>query len=520
MSTEKWFLVTNTENLEYYFDCNMIVESQAFEKNSYVCDIQAKRPIGYLVISAQSNLSEAIKEATTEDPNLIACLIEIDLQVINLKTAYARDLNGSYRLVSSEMLEDLSIDELLIPSPLPISVIKSIVLRDVKIKNEYEKNISSSFGQFSKNYFLHNSKLFEAKKKSDLSAALSQDLLTTDVSPAINTGLQDIPAILIDYQKAFSLGGALSLAYYQTKNGRKSCDLFKYLINDDNSATSTNEHLSSLKNWVNNPNPSSDLDLFFKQILDISSTESDFGTIQYYLLQYFENKNETPEKYSKVSGLAKRLRQIIEKTYDGDLNSYFKKLINHYESEGIGNSKPYLLISMIFIRDHIETALKFYHEDFTEDDYFLIATFYGLFRGIKRTPTRIRQILHLRDWVSHQMAQFLSKQIGSQVQFIKTPQPPILIHEKHIKTTTNTKAQDKLQTLLSHLKINENDVLIWLLNTKGEYTVKGSTISFSTRPKLTADIQHDRLEKAIQLNTIKLENELCDINRLLEILEA
>lgn len=520
MSKDKWFLVTNTENLEYYFDCNMLVEIQAFGKNSYVRDIQAKRPIGYIIISAQSNLSEAIKEATSEDPNLIACLIEIDLHGIKFNKAYARELNGFYRSVSCEKLEELSIDELLIPSPLPISIIKNIVLKDVKDKNHCEKNISSSFGKFSKNYFLHNSKLFETKKKLGLPDELGQDLLSTGVIPAVNNGLQDIQPIFIDYQRAFSVGGALSLAYYQTKNGRKSCDLFKYLVNEDNSVTSTNEHLSSLKNWVYKPHPSSDLDLFFKQVLDISSAESDFGTIQHYLLQYFENKNETPEKYSKVSGLAKRLRQIIEKTYDGDLNSYFRKLINHYESEGMSNSKPYLLISMIFIRDHIETALKFYHEDFTEDDYFLIATFYGLFRGIKRVPTRIREILHLRDWVSHQMAQFLSNQIGSQVQFTKTPESLILIHEKHIKTTTNTKAQDKLQRLLSHLKINEDDVLIWLLNTKGEYTVKGSTISFASRPKLTADIQHDLLEKAIQLNTIKLENELCEINRLLEILEA
>lgn len=517
MITEKWFLVTNTENLKYYFDCNMIVERQAFEKDSYLIDIQAKRPIGHIVISAQSNLSEALKEATTEDPNLVACLLEIDLQVIKCNTAYARHMDGAYHLVSTEMLESLLIDELLIPSPLPIGVIKSIVLKDAKNKNYCDKDFSFSFGPFSKNFFSCNAKLFKDDKRPGLLSSPGPDLLAAGIIPG--TGLQNVPPIEIDYSRAFSFGGALSLTYYQTKNGRKSCDLFKYLIDEVNLETSSYEYLSSLKNWIHNPHPISDLDVFFKQILDISSTESDFGTIQHYLLQYFENKNEIPERFHKVSGLAERLRQIVERTYGGDLNSFFKKLIEYFESKDSGSSKPYLLISMIFIRDHIETALKFYHEDFTEEDYFLIATFYGLFRGVRQTPTKIRKIVHLREWVSHQMVQFLSKRIGSHVKFSREPKLPILIHEKHIKTTSSVKAQDKLQILLSHLKINENESLVWLLQTKDEYTVKGGTIIFSNRPKLTAEIRHEYLEKAIQLNTIKLEKELCDFNKLLEILE-
>lgn len=510
MSATKWFLITNTENLKYYFDCNMIVERQAFTGNSYLCDIQSQRPKGYITICSQSNLSEALELAVSEDSNLDACIAEIELKLLSSNAVHVRNNHGLYELPSLGQIDDYDIDEILLPAPLPIGAIKNVILKDSKTSGRLKCEFERQFGEFPTKFFLNNSKLFNQKKQPITSAGFVSDMYVS------GNNLQDISEITIDYQKAFAFGGALSLAYYQTKNGRLSCHLFKQLIDYDY-GESNNKHLSALKCWATGSECLNDLDIFFNRILDITASEGDFGTIQHDLLNAFEHKEGIPEAYLKVSGLAKRLRQIVERTYEDDLDTYFAKLISHYENEEAGSSKPYLLISMVFIRDHIETALKFYHEDFSEEDYFLIATFYGLFRGIKRTPQVIRSVSGLREWVSHQMVSLLHRRTGDRLELIKGPGQPPLLFDKFIKDSINPKAQDNLQQFVSYIGLDEGDVLSWVLNTKDEYIVKGNAIKFSSRPKLTAQVDYENLERMMQIATIKDAKELFNFNKVLSI---
>ncbi len=90
MSANKWFLVTNTENLKYYFDCNMMVERQAFEGNAYLRDIQAERPKGYITLNDQTNLTDALELSISEDPNLESCIVEVDLSGLESASVYGR----------------------------------------------------------------------------------------------------------------------------------------------------------------------------------------------------------------------------------------------------------------------------------------------------------------------------------------------------------------------------------------------------------------------------------------------
>ncbi len=512
MSTTKWFLVTNTENLKYYFDCNMIVERQAFEGNSYLCDIQVKRPKGYITVCSQRNLSEALDLAVSEDSNLDACVAEIDMLSISSNAIYACNSHGLYELISSDQIEKLEPNEVMLPAPLPIGAIKNIVFEDSKTSVSLKSELEQQFGEFPKKFFLANTKLFNTSVQPNMSSSLTTDMLVEGIQ------VQEISDVEVDYQKAFAYGGALSLAYYQTKNGRLSCELFKQLIDGDcDSSHSVNKHLSSLRRWVTNAESQSDLDLFLKKVLDIATSEGDFGTIHHDLLSSFEHKDGIPEAYLKVSGLAKRLRQLIERTYEGDLDTYFAKLIDHYENEEVGSSKPFLLVSMIFVRDHIETALKFYHDDFLEEDYFLIAAFYGLFRGVKRSPQVIRMVSELREWVSHQMVSLSHRATGERLELLKSPSQPPLLFQKFIKDTASPKAQDNLQKFISHMGLDEDAVLSWGLNTRGEYTVKGNTIKFSSRPKLTAQVDYENLESMMQIATIKDAKELFNFNNVLGI---
>ncbi|MCB0739115.1 MAG: hypothetical protein KDC92_16515, partial [Bacteroidetes bacterium] len=77
MTSSRWFIATNTENLKFFYDCGLIVDRQAFPNKSYMHDMQAERPKGFLPCLSEDNLSEALKLAKSEDENLIACLVEI-----------------------------------------------------------------------------------------------------------------------------------------------------------------------------------------------------------------------------------------------------------------------------------------------------------------------------------------------------------------------------------------------------------------------------------------------------------
>lgn len=513
MSANKWFLVTNTENLKYYFDCNMIVETQAFEGDAYLRDIQAERPKGYITLNDQTNLTDALELSVSEDPNLESCIVEVDLSGLESASIYGRVSEQQYEFGSLDQILRSDVDEILIPAPLPIGIIKTVFLKNAKASDLLKSELTRQHGELPPKYITQNAKLFKSGKQGSLPSELDIDSSVSCIS------LADIADIALDYKKAEALGGALSLTYYQTKNGRLSCELFNKFVGER-----SEEHpswtITAFQNWLVDANHTNELDSFYKRVLDIASSETDFGTIQHDLLNSFENKDGIPDAYTKVAGLAKRLRQLVDRTYEGDLDTYFAKLINHYESEEEGGSKPFLLISIIFVRDHTETALKFYHESFTEEDYFLVAAFYGLFQGIKRVPERVRSVSGLRNWVSHHMVGLLHKTTGARVIIQKTPVQPPLIYQKYIKDTPSSKLQDNLQKFISYMEMEEQEVLSWELNTKEEYRVKGSAITFSTRPKLVAKVLSSNFERSMRHKTIKDADELFDMNEALDIFKA
>ena len=132
MSANKWFLVTNTENLKYYFDCNMIVEMQAFEGDAYLRDIQAERPKGYITLNDQTNLTDALELSVSEDPNLESCIVEVDLSGLESASVYGRVFEKQYEFGSLDQILRSDVDEILIPAPLPIGIIKTVFLKNAK----------------------------------------------------------------------------------------------------------------------------------------------------------------------------------------------------------------------------------------------------------------------------------------------------------------------------------------------------------------------------------------------------
>jgi hypothetical protein len=516
MTSKRWFIVTNTDNLKFFYDCGLIVDEQAFPNNSYMHDMQAERPKGLIPCFSMDNLSDALRSAKRDDENLIACLVEIELKNIKFEQIYIQTGQrkpNEFEVVNEEDFTKLDTIEVLLPSPLPLNCIKNIFLNDTKTQKVVAQEFSLAFGEFPAKFFNSNAKLFKEQVSSKDELELDSGLSVEAVK------LEDIPDRNLNYTKTFSYGGALSLGFYQTKNGRLSSELFEAFASNE-LEKDENCHLRPLVNWVLNHESESDLAIFYSLMFNIVSAEDDLGTIRYDLLKLFENKEQLPPGYAHVSGLAVRLRQLVERTYEDDLDTYFSKLIEAYESKAKGASKIFLLISMVFIRDHSETLLKFYHEQFSEEDYFLLAVFFGLMSGTGETPLLIRKIEGLRDWVSFKMAKLMHCSYPSKIVFDKGPSSPALIHKKYLKKSSVPKRQDALQGFCSRLKIDEEEVIAWTLTPKDEYKVKPGVITFSSRPSLYAEVDNERLEKLMLVNSIKNMDDLFDFNEVFNMFKG
>jgi hypothetical protein len=515
MTSKRWFIVTNSDNLKFFYDCGLVVDRQAFPTNSYMHDMQAERPKGFLPCFSIDNLTDALKAAKREDENLITCLVEIELKNVNFESVYVQTCQrkkGEFENISADAFPTIDAVEVLLPAPLPLNCIKNILLSDAKKQKTIVHDFTSAFGEFPPKLFNNNPKLFKELKSPTTDLELEADLNGETFAQ------EEINDRELNYSKAFAYGGALALSFYQTKNGRLSCELFEAFANNT-LEKKEHSHLLQMIKWVfNNPNES-ELSVFYSLIFNLIVGEDDLSTVRYDLLKLFENKEKLPPAFAHVSGLAVRLRQLVERTYEDDLDVYFSKLIEHYEAKEKGSSKNYLLISMIFVRDHSETMLKFYHEKFTEEDYFLLAVFFGLIKGMSKMPLEIRKIDGLRDWVSFKMVELMHCSHPSSVTFEKGSSSPVLIHNKFFKKTSVPKKQDALQAFCSFLGIEEQEIITWLLTPKDEYKVKSGNIIFSKRPPLFAEVNNEQLEHLMLLKSIKETDELFDFNEALEILK-
>jgi len=519
MTSQRWFIATNTDNLKFFYDCGMIVDKQAFPNSSYMHDIQAERPTGFLPCFSMNNLSTALKSARREDENLIACLVEIEFSNIRLEQVYAQNRKrktgefDSAEGAALALLEEAV--EVLLPSPLPLSCIKNIFLSDAKVKKAVAQEFGLAFGEFPTKFFNTNAKLFKDQKPQgeDL------ELETEQNNPPI-VQLEEIPEREINYAKAFAYGGALNLSFYQTKNGRLSSDLFEAFA-CNKLDTDECSHLLPLVSWVLNKENENELALFYSSIFDLVAAEDDLDTVRYDILKLFENGEGFPQGFEKpFKRLAVTLKEIVDRTNADDLHVHLSNLIEGSKLKEKWSSKIYFLISMIFVRDHSETLLKFYHEKFTEEDYFLLAVFFGLIKGIGTTPLDIRKIEGLRDWVSFKMVKLIHDDYPSSIFFEKGPSSPVLIHKKYVKRTSVPMRQDALQKFCSFIEVDESEVIGWTLTPKDEYKVKSGAITFSKRPSLYANVDHERLENLMIIKSIKETDKIFDFNKSFDIFKG
>ena len=517
--SKKWYIATNTENLTHFINYGLIIDKQGFA-NSYLIDAMHDVPMGYIPCFATGSLFPALERAKKEDKNLTCCLLELDIKqigetmscggLVQADNPIAYQQQDSIRkLANSE-----NINCILLPAPLPLSFLGKIILQDAKtmkvIQNSYEKKHSAKAG-----FFKSQPNLFkEPKNREDDNLQLDK-LESWELEPR-----------KINYNQVFSYGGALGLLYYQTKNGRESTEIFKKftrLIMDNYNTTSTNNISNIIKPFkdylLNSQIEKNDIDDLYKLIIDKLVNISDIGEARHFLLSALNNIDISEKYNSKCNSLAKRLEAIVEGTIELDAKSIFESIINKAYADDMEFKFITLLITMFFLRGNVETMLKYYHADFSENHYSLLAIFFGITYGIVNIPNEIRQNYELSAWLSYKMAEYAHHIYGNSIINFKEPEKPKLIYDNFIKakTTQDYKLQNFYEWLSMDFYKREDDqkqnLVKWEVPFKGN-SENGGPITSCNRPKVFSTIEVEVLESYIQQ---KIEEDtLFDSNKIID----
>lgn len=325
----------------------------------------------------------------------------------------------------------------------------------------------------------------------------------------------------IDYSKVFAYGGALGLLYYQTKNGRESTKIFK-IFSDlvmENSINDNSESLKPFKSYLLDVQASEDSIInIYKLIMDKIINTTDASIARFNILNILKNVDVSERYNIKCKILAKRLEEIIERTIEIDAKTIFESIINKAYADDIEFKNLTLLITMFFLRDNVDTMLKYYHSELTETHYSLLAIFFGMSYCVVNIPDKIRKIDDFSNWLSYKMAEYAHGiEEGMTVKF-KEPAKPGLIYDDFIKTKITRSY--KLQNFYHWLSMDfykredgkEQNLIKWGVPLEGNIE-KGGTLTSYSRPQIAATIEVEILEKYIQ-QKIK-EDTLFDSNEII-----
>ena len=502
--SKRWFIVTNTENLEFFFSCGLIVDPQGFPDNAYIIDPMNDIPVGYIPLFSEDNLFEALKKAKEEDVNLSDCLLEIDFR--KLKSHFfvrqpSESLDNYAELaltsIAGSILDEFN--EILLRAPLPISALKKIILRDSRSQYKTTKAFESLYNHTSAKFITIEPKMFgKASQKANLLERSNPELPNRDST-------QPLPNRVIDYQRIFSFGGAVANLYYQTKNGRFSTKIFNEFVSQENKPFDTKFYTPFLAYFSNSPSNVSEESALYSLILRHIRNFSDIGESRYDLLDLLQDQEQLPNSFQRdCDAASKSLKKLVDRSISQDTDSIISKVLGYYNEE---HSKIFLLLTMFFLRDHTETMLTYHHDQFQEEDYMLFSIFYGAINYFTKTPSFLRRTPDLSLWISFKMAEFANRSEAICSTIFLEPPKPILIHERFFpKSSGDYRLHDFYDWFGKYIMSNSDNFVSWKMTTKGEYLCSKGTMTFGTRQVQHAEIDFDKLEKNIILSIGKSAN--------------
>lgn len=411
-----WLLATNHLNALYMLAAGMVMGPAGFAGKHYR-DPSSEVP-GLIPVFRDGVPEAAVQQAVSEKKHLRPCIVQIDLAGLAGPTG----LVSQDGVVSSGTLP-LSIDSkiaaLLLPAPLPMTLVKRLTFLSSADHKEFETSARS----------------FANIDLTGLSIEVSEQSFSSArpmVWPLPGQP-EDLTPALLDQSPArgAAIGSALAMLY-QFANRSDLCSSAYRIASGagtavDYDAVQRDPVLAELAPWIESgcPRPESSVQarLFWGAVQALvdarlsGSPERPVDTVLAYL--------EGQRTESKETGHQSRLERLIS-----DMRSTFglgggtiSRLFEHHKGT---LSRPLLLFCL---RERCVDLLEFSHPDLRDEELVLAAILFGVRDGWIGLPVDLRTPKRLARFVEHRMFEAEGSQRDVRLSLDHAPPRPIPLRE-------------------------------------------------------------------------------------------
>jgi hypothetical protein len=415
----RWFLPTNTDNLKMMVAQGLISSPDGFSPNKYYKDELENYP-GFIPVFKNSIPKNTLDLIISEQENMTACLIEIDLTKITQGDAK----NQNYEVV--EVSINAHDDLLLLLAPLPLSCIKQIIFKSVddKLSLEAEQKLSSNFilSDLKTHYSKTDEKLFKASNDKESVEFFHKDRVDENEIES-QVGLVK----LVNYPRIYAFGGLLTSLFYFAKNGKLSNNIYQDFCTIDKADLADDK--LCIHQYFNQIENDGILQTMYSKLLDrLISRENSKDDI----IMLLEADDWGEKLKSRTQDLAQMLREF--ENNETTISEKFSKATTPLER----------LLLMLFHKESIESLIEYQLDMFTEDDYLLFSLIFGVRDKFIKTPKFIREYQNLQNFISSKMAEYAHSELNSGIKFKSISSPKTIWDILNTKNTAK-KAGKKLE---------------------------------------------------------------------------
>ena len=409
----KWFLATNTANLNMIIAQGLITTSDGFSK--YYRDTLELVP-NYIPLFKDEIPNDVLDYVKEEENDLIPVIIEIDIAKISSEIK----VKGENSLIDLEG-EKEKVNELFLLAPLPLSVISSIIFSSSEAKKEFEENTS-----LYSNVVLNGLKLSATKADEKL---FKQNTLTASKLNELKK-IELIEKKVIDYKKVYAYGGLLLNLFYFSKNGNISNDnYYNFLDLDKELEKQDMDVYDFFKNQINKA--------------DTIKKKMDYGLIKIALeskdfkedvVDFLESESWNEKSRVRTQELANKLKAFELGVSNKSISEQFMEARTPLEK----------ILLMLFLREDSEALMEYSLDIFTEQDYLNFAMMFGIRDKFIKIPKALREFDGLQQFISLKMSEYAHRNMGSSMTF-KSSSKPLTIMDMFNKNSIKKKVIKELK---------------------------------------------------------------------------
>lgn len=416
VAAHHWFLVTNHLNLLYMLAAGMVMGPAGFAGKHY--RDPSSELSGLIPIFREGVPELAIQQAVSEQKHLRPCIAELDLERISGHVRLVTG-NGQVSTGALPLRAGSEIGVVLIPTPLPMTLVNRLLFRSSADRKEFESSARS----------------FANINLSDLSIEVAEKHFSS-VQPMLwplpeqpddttQGAVDQAPA------RADAIGGGLAMLYHLSNRSDLCCSVYRMAsgegVADDYDVVQRDSVLAELVPWMESGGPRPEGSVQARLF---------WGVVQALV-------------DARLSGSSERPVDIVLGFLDGQLTE-LKEAGNHFRLErlisdmratfGLGGgtisqlferhrgtlSRPLLLFCL---RERCVDLLEFSHPDLSDEEFVLAAILFGVREGWIGLPVELRTPKGLARFVEQRMFEVECRQRGARLSLEPAPPRPFPLRE-------------------------------------------------------------------------------------------